>query len=63
MTEGDILDISQDQFQQDCSYQGKALNVPTAFKGLWSSNSFEKLNVKKKKIKWKKFVKKFEFFL
>ena len=23
---------------QDCSYQGKALNVPAAFQGLWSSS-------------------------
>ena len=24
---------------QDCSYQGEALNVPTAFEGLWSSSN------------------------
>ena len=29
----------------DCSYQGKALIVPTAFKGLWSSNNIKKINV------------------
>ena len=45
--------------QQDCSYQGKALNVPTAFKDQWSSNNMEKLNVKKNE---KKIVKKFEIF-
>ena len=27
------------QVQQDCSYQGEALNVPTAFEGLWSSSN------------------------
>ena len=30
--------------KQNCSYQGEALNVPTAFQGLWSSNNIKKLN-------------------
>ena len=34
--------------KQDCSYQGKALNVPTAFEGLWSiSNNIKTLYEKK----------------
>ena len=28
--------------EQDCSYQGEPLNVPTAFKCLWSSNNMKK---------------------
>ena len=31
--------------KQNCSYQGKILNVSTAFLGLWSSNYMKKLNV------------------
>ena len=27
--------------KQDSSYQGEALNVPTAYSGLWSSNNNE----------------------
>ena len=33
---------SEIESKQDGSYQGKALNVPTAFLGLWSSNSLKK---------------------
>ena len=40
------------------SYQGEALNVPTAFLGLWSSNNIKKLNVRKNKMKF--FFLKFE---
>ena len=29
--------------QQDCSNQGEALNVPTAFLGLWSNIRLEKM--------------------
>ena len=35
------------KFEQDCSYQGEALKVPTAYKRLWGSNnknSIKKLN-------------------
>ena len=32
------------KMKQDCSYQGEALNVPTAFSGLWSSNNIKKFN-------------------
>ena len=30
--------------KQDYSYQGEALNVPSAFKGLWSSNNIKIIN-------------------
>ena len=30
--------------KQDCSYQAEALNVPTAFYGLWSSKNIKKFN-------------------
>ena len=33
--------------KQDCLYQGEALNVLTAFQGLWSSSNMENLNVTK----------------
>ena len=34
-----ILMICRTLKEQDCSYQGEALNVPTAFKVLWSCNN------------------------
>ena len=34
--------------KQDCSYQGKALNVPIAFSGLSSSSNIKKLSIIKK---------------
>ena len=34
--------------QQDFSFQGEALNFPTAFYGLWSSYNIKQLNVIKK---------------
>ena len=37
--------------EQDCSYQGEALNVPTAFEGLWSRNDIKKLKVIKQNEK------------
>ena len=37
--------VEKRKIQQVCLYQGKALNAPTAFKGSWSSNNFQKLNV------------------
>ena len=43
--------------RQDCSYQGEALNVSTAFSGLWSRSNIKKLNVKKNKMKNFFFVK------
>ena len=46
-------------YKQDCSYQGEALNVPTAFKGFWSSNNIKKLNEIEK---YEKFFLKFDFF-
>ena len=36
--------LSIRNLKQDCSYQGEALNVPTADKGLWSSNIITKLS-------------------
>ena len=30
---------NESKLQQDGSYHGKALNVPTAFEGLWSSSN------------------------
>ena len=32
--------------QEDFSYQGEALIVPTVFSGLWSSNNIKKLKIK-----------------
>ena len=29
---------NENKMKQDCSYQGEALNVPTAFEGFWSSS-------------------------
>ena len=47
--------INQKTFQyhnkQDCSYQGEALKVPTAFKGLWGSNNIKKTKSNKKNSK------------
>ena len=43
------------KFKQDCSYQGEALNVPTAIKGLWSSNNIKKLDEIKQNEKNLKF--------
>ena len=37
--------LKSEYTNQNCSYQGEALNVPTAFKGLWSSNNIKKINV------------------
>ena len=31
--------------EQDCSYQGKAMTVQTAFQGLLSINNLKKLNL------------------
>ena len=36
-------DNSLTNIKQDCSYQGKALNVPTAFQGLWSIDKLKLL--------------------
>ena len=52
---------SVDIDKQHCSYQGKALNVPTAFSGLSSSSNIKKLNIRKKNEKF--FFLKFEIFL
>ena len=30
------------ELKQECSYQGEALNVQTAFQDLWSSNNIKK---------------------
>ena len=35
---------------QDISDQGEALNFPTAFKSLWSTNNIKKLNVMKQNV-------------
>ena len=37
--------------KEDCSYQGEALNVPTAFLGPIEQNNLKNLNVKKRKSK------------
>ena len=45
-------------YQQDCSFQGEALIISTAFQGLWSSSNMKKLNIKNEiKKKWVFFVK------
>ena len=48
--------------QQDCSYQGEALKVPTAFYRLWSSNNINNIKIKSNKINEKLFFLKFENF-
>ena len=45
----------QKQKQQDCSYQGEALKVPTAFYRLWSSNNINNIKIKSNKINEKLF--------
>ena len=45
----DALTSIKHKLRQDCSYQGKALNVPTAFEGLWSSSNNIKTLYEKKK--------------
>ena len=50
------------KMKQDCSYQGEALNVPTAFEVLWSSNNIKKLKVIKQNDKIKQNKTKFEIF-
>ena len=45
--------------EQKFSYQGEALNVPTAYLGLWSSNNIKNQNIIKEK---EFFFLKFEIF-
>ena len=47
------------KIKQDCSYQGEALNVPTAHSRFWSSKIIKKLKVKKQN---EFFFQKFEIF-
>ena len=49
--------LDEHRRQQECSYQGEALNVPTTYLGLWSSNNIFK-KIKQNEI----FFLKFEIF-
>ena len=43
--DGFFRNLNKIQNKQDCSFQGEALNVSTAFQCLWSSYSMKKINM------------------